>query len=125
MKKFIAHLSLLSLLSLAVVAQESTNEPPVVVPPPAPIWPHQTYTNGISIRLPLTDDVYLKLVALRRITGNTNTFLSVATNNLALQMTPAASAVWESECRSAALRIIALPGDAGNKLARIKTILDE
>ena len=115
MKKLLIHI--LAIAAVAVLAQESTNTPPVDL--------SQTYTNGISIRLPLTDDVYLKLIALKRITGNTNTCLSVATNNLQLQMTPAASAVWEFECRSAALRIIALPGDAGNKLARIKTILDE
>lgn len=105
---------------------------PVVEAPVAPVAPvaltlDKTFTNGLAVvRKQIPDALYMQLLTLKRITGDTNGMNVCATNWLRLTLTPEASAIFEENKRKRAMQILSLPGDDdGLKLKRIGAILDE
>jgi hypothetical protein len=101
MKKIIISISL-GLLAARALAQTSTNSPP----------PANSFTNGISIRLPVSDLQCDQLLFIQRSTGMTNRPIAqVATNYLRLDLNPAGQAIL-SQRRSRILQKVSAASDA-------------
>lgn len=105
------------LTSLRAIAQD-TNQP---------YNPETSYTNNLAqVRLQPNDALYLKLLTIKRITGDTNGLNVIATNHLTLTLKKESNELFENAKRNAAIQIIQLPGDDGGlKLKRIQAILNE
>lgn len=110
MKKFILSALLLCLGTALVLAQTNTNS-----------LPANTYTNGISVRVPVSDLQYDQLQFIQRASGMTNRPVAqVATNYMRLNMNPAGQAIL-SQRRNRILQKVNSASDA--QLRQIETVL--
>jgi hypothetical protein len=110
MKKIIVSITL-GLLAALASAQISTNSVP----------PANSFTNGISIRFPVSDLQYDQLLFIQRSTGMTNRPLAqVATNYLRLDLNPAGQTIL-SQRRSRILQKVSAASDA--QLRQVEAVL--
>jgi hypothetical protein len=108
MKKLI----ILSILGLSAVASAQTNTNTLS---------SNTYTNGMSVRLPVSDLQCDQLVFIQRASGMTNwPIAQVATNYLRLDMAPAGQAIL-SQRRARILQKVNTASDA--QLRQIEAVL--